>query len=187
MLAFVNTHYADPTKLDFGSDFDSLDNSNLDSDTANLHEDENIVAAISANTKFVWKNTAGEAVSWITESGEAFFRVLDVMVAKIGKLVIKEEVVVQKEAKISGTGKFATGNWQVKIESDKVTEDSLIYVTSTTKTDGLGLYIKEKTPGEGFVVALEKPADENLDLETKESTPSATRTIEFNWLLINQE
>ena len=66
-------------------------------------------------------------------------------------------------------------------------EDSLIYITSTTKTNGLGLYIKEKTPGEGFVVALEKPADENLDLETKESTPSATRTIEFNWLLINQE
>ena len=98
--------------------------------------------------------------------------------------------IVEKEAKISGTAKFEAGDYEVTIDSDKVTEDSLIYITPTTKTEGFTLYIKESNEGEGFVVALDKQTETGSEIEKfinpNTATPSASKSIRFNWLIINQ-
>ena len=112
---------------------------------------------------------------------------MESFVINVRKLIVKDEVVIAKEAKITGTASFSPGDTEVKIDSDKVKEDSLIYVTSTTKTGGLVLYIKEKVPGQSFTVALEKPPEASQLGVSEEATPSAPRPIELNWLIINQE
>ncbi len=62
------------------------------------------------------------------------------------------------------------------------------YITPVTKTDGLILYVAEKTAGESFVVALDRSSGvERLLGYTKYTTPSASKALIFNWLIINQE
>jgi len=62
------------------------------------------------------------------------------------------------------------------------------YITPVTKTDGLILFVTEKTEGESLVVALDRSSGvERLLGYTKSATPSASRALKFNWLIINQE
>ena len=178
-------------KLVIGGNETDLNRSNqIATDSARLLNTEitnDLVATISAHARTIWTNSAGQIIAWVNDLGEAFFKTIDSLVINVRKLIVKDEVVVAKEAKISGTASFSPGDTEVKIDSDKVNADSLIYVTSTTKTGGLVLYIKEKVPGQSFTVALEKPPEASQLGVSEEATPSAPRPIELNWLIINQE
>ena len=191
VLAFVNTHYANPTVLTgSGELIDSQPNeatssANLATNSADLitlDSKNNLVATISAGTKFVWENSLGKAVAWISDAGEAFFQKVTALVGDFQKLVFGE-LAVKKDAQTAGEASFAANETEVFVESDKVTEGSLINLTASTKTGGLSLYIKEKKVGEGFVVALERNSGDLPD----EATASATLQIKFNWFIINQQ
>lgn len=89
---------------------------------------------------------------------------------------------------MSGTAKFEVGQTEVNIKTTKIHKDTLIYITPTSKTDGLVIYIKEKIEDEGFTVALDTSEKFKaiFGLTDKEEVVSAPQPIEFNWLVINQ-
>ena len=150
--------------------------------TVTLDQNGDLIAPLSAGAKFVWENSTGQAVAWVSDTGEALFSKVTALVGDFGKLVFGEAV-VKKEAKTAGEAIFAADATEVFIESDKVTEESLINLTASTKTNGLSLYIKEKKVGEGFVVALERSSGDQPD----QATASATTAIKFTWFILNQQ
>ncbi|OGY24411.1 MAG: hypothetical protein A2172_01730 [Candidatus Woykebacteria bacterium RBG_13_40_15] len=189
VVAFVNTQYADPANLEAeGNLLDLTDSSSTpsaeatNSSSLKLDTENNIVATLSSGTRFVWVNSLGKALAWISDTGEAFFEKVTALVGNFQKLIFGE-LVASKDSQNAGQASFEPDQTEVVIESEKVTEDSLIYVTAATKTDGISLYIKEQRPGEGFTVALERSSG---DLPN-EATASATQAIKFNWLIINRE
>ena len=148
----------------------------------------NLAINLSAGTKFIFKDQFDQVAAWVSSAGEAFFKKIEVLAAEIQKLIVKEQIVLAKDAKISGTSRFNLEDTEVKLKSDKVTDDSLIYITPTTKTDGLVIYVKEKKEGQYFVVGLDQAKElTSFAGHDPEATVSATRPIEFNWLIINQE
>ena len=189
VLAFVNTHYTDPQMLDFNfndnnetPDILSTPEVDINLTPLGLDSENNLVATISANTKFIWQNAAGSAVSWISNTGEAFFAKVTALVGDFQKLVFGE-LAVRKDSQVAGEAGFSEGEMEVFITSNKVEEDSLINLTPASKTDGLSLYIKDKKVGKGFTVALERSSG---DLPT-DATASAAVAIKFNWFILNQE
>ncbi|MEX0621938.1 MAG: hypothetical protein WD187_03020 [Candidatus Woykebacteria bacterium] len=189
VVVFVGTHYANPAQLDESGDLSSTFDWDLENEEnlkalakLRVDKDNNIVTSISDGSRFIWENSLGEAVAWVNSAGEAFFQKVTATVADFGKLVFGEAV-VKKEAKTAGEASFQTNETEVLIRSDKVTEDSLINLTPTTKTGGVSLYVKEKKPGEGFVVALERNSGDLPD----QATASATQAIKFTWFILNQE
>jgi hypothetical protein len=184
VLANINVHYADPNQIELTALEISTDSAQLATDSAllRLDSENNLVASVSAGAKFVWENTAGQVVAWVSDTGEALFSKVTALVGDFTKLVFGEAV-VKKDAKTAGEGSFASGETEVFIESDKVNEESLINLTPTSKTNGLSLYIKEKKVGEGFVVALERNAGD----QPEQATASATTAIKFTWFILNQE
>jgi len=186
VLAFVNTHYANPVNLASDGDlYNELNESSIPlgvQPLISLDKKNNFVATISANAKFVWQNSVGDVVAWVSDTGEAVFEKVTALVGDFQKLVFGE-LAVKKDAQTAGEFTFDPDQTEVFIKSDKVTEGSLIYVTPTTKTDGLTLYIKEQKTAEGFTVALER----SLGDLPNQATASAKQTIKFNWLIINQD
>lgn len=187
ILAFVNTHYSNPIILEPSGELLQSENQTTPTDSANevylsLDPKNNLVATISNNAKFVWKNNVGETLAWVLDTGEAFFQKVNALVGDFQKLVFGE-LYVKKEAKTAGEASLNTGEAEIFIESDKATESSLIHLTAKTKTGGFSLYLKEIIPGKGFTVALERSRG---DLPN-EATATATQTIKFNWFIINQE
>ncbi len=65
----------------------------------------------------------------------------------------------------AGHAKLPAGSEDTTIKNPKVTDETLVYVTPTTPTDNLVLYVKEKTDGY-FKVGFTKTIDED---------------VEFNW------
>ncbi|HSX57838.1 MAG TPA: site-specific integrase [Candidatus Saccharimonadales bacterium] len=147
-----------------------------------LDEKNNLVATISSGAKFTWQNSAGLAIGWVSDTGEAMFSKVTSLVGDFQKLVFGEAV-VKKDAQTAGQATFDSGTTEVTINSDKVKEDSLINLTAINKTNGVHLYIKELKAGESFTVALER---NNGDIP-EEATASATSAIKFNWLIVNQQ
>lgn len=165
-------------KIDFNrSDLIATESAKLINSNSN-----ELIATLSAHAKTIWINSAGQIVAWVTDAGEAVFKSVTATLGEFTKLVFGEAV-VKKEAKTAGEASFAGGETEVFVESDKVNEESLINLTSSTKTNGLSLYIKEKRSGEGFVVALERNSG---DLP-EDATASATASIKFTWFILNQE
>ena len=84
----------------------------------------------------------------------------------------------------TGAGKIIAGDTETRIENHKVTENSLIYITPTSKTGGQVLYVsakraKEETDSDsgdtlpqGFTVSIEQ---------------ATTEDIEFNWWIVEQK
>jgi len=70
-----------------------------------------------------------------------------------------------------GTATIITGTTEISILNTKVTPTTLIYVTPTSDTKGKVLYVKSKTEGLGFTIALAGNSD---------SSPS---DITFNYWL----
>lgn len=184
VLTFINTHYANPTRLSGSGEIVDLEPPETVTGSAliSLDSNNNLVATVSAGTKFVWENSLGEIVAWITDAGEAMFKKVTALVGDFGKLVFGE-LEVKADSQTAGEAKIKEGTSELLIESEIVTKDSLIYITSTTKTNGLNLFIKEKKPEEGFVVGIERNRGDLIN----EATPSASMTIKFNWLIINQQ
>jgi hypothetical protein len=128
-----------------------------------------------------------ENLGFFIENGVAKLKELTVdkvtaLAGNFGKIVFGE-LAVKKGSQTAGQASFENNQTEVLITSGKVTEGSLIYITPTTKTDGLTLYIKEQKPGESFTVALERSSG---DLPNQ-ATASATQAIKFNWLIVNQQ
>jgi len=189
VLAFVNTHYANPADLTDDSNLLNLDNIDATASakvatasSLKLNAENNIVATLSAGTRFVWTNSVGRVVAWVSDAGEAVFEKVTALVGDFRKLIFGE-LVASKDSKVAGEASFEMGATEVFIESNKITRDSLINLTPTSKTKGLSLYIKEKRPGEGFVVALERSIGDQLT----DATASASRPITFTWFILNQE
>jgi len=189
VLTFVNTHYVDPARLDkngsLSSTFDwSLGNKEKAAALEKLRVDKynNLFTSISEGSKFIWENSLGETFAWISDTGAAFFQKVTALVGDFGKLVFGE-LAVKADSQAAGEAKIKEGETEIFVESEKVTEDSLIYITSTTKTDGLTFYLKEQKPSEGFMVALERSAGD----KPREATASANKALKFNWLIINRE
>ncbi|MDP2671066.1 MAG: site-specific integrase [bacterium] len=134
------------------------------------------------NAAGIWYQSSGKAVSWISNSGEAVFLSVTSWVGEFRKLIFGE-LVVKDDSQVAGEISFDPGANEVFIESEKITDSSLIYITPTTKTDGLTFYIKEKRSGEGFVVGLQR----NRGDLPGEASASATQNLRFNWLIVNKE
>ena len=174
----TNLEASSPTQT-----FETLKNSQEQIKALNkLAEDENgnLTATLSAQTSFNISNALGQVVASISDTGEAIFSSIQVVIGRIQNLIIGDRVAIKKDAKIAGVAKFEPGQTEIVIETPKVKEDSLVYVTAKTKTAGLNLFVKEIRSGESFTVSLEKGTD-------TEATQSATRAIEFNWLIVDQE
>ncbi|EKD52783.1 MAG: hypothetical protein ACD_61C00244G0007, partial [uncultured bacterium] len=62
-----------------------------------------------------------------------------------------------------GTATIVTGSSEVVIGSNKVTDNTLIYVTPVSDTNNQVLYVKSKESGVGFTVAI--PAPINSDIQ----------------------
>ena len=69
-----------------------------------------------------------------------------------------------------GTGLLPANFTEVTMLSSQVAEESLVYLTPLTSTGNKVLYVKEKLPGVGFIVAIDS---------------SLTTPINFNWWIIN--
>lgn len=69
-----------------------------------------------------------------------------------------------------GTGTIIAGATQITIPTAKVTANSFIYITPTTNTGDLVLFLVDKIPGNSFTVGLSKKAG---------------TTIRFNWWIVN--
>jgi hypothetical protein len=147
-----------------------------------IDADNNLAATIPAGSKLIFKDPAGQALAWVSSLGEAVFEKVTALVGDFNKLVFGE-LIAKKDAKIAGEASFEVGATEILIKSDKVTDGSLINLTPTSKTEGLSLYVKEKKPGEGFVVALERSVGD----QPAEATPSASHPIKFTWFILNQE
>ena len=194
VIAFVNTHYANPTQLDNYGNLLSTPGVDINTPLSatssalfSLDTENNLVASVSAGTKFVWENSAGQVVAWVSDAGSAFFQKITALVGDFGKLVFGE-LAVKKDAQTAGEFTFDPDQTEVLIKSDKVAENSLIYVTPTTKTDGLVIYVKEIEEGKSFTVGLDQSSElKKIIGQSKEATPSASLPIKFNWLIINQQ
>jgi len=105
-----------------------------------------------------------------------------------GKIILGASSLASDEASDTeqyptiGKAKIAVGETSVVIPNNRVTENSLIYITPTSKTFGEVLYLDsqraedetnpddpEETLSQGFTVAIEKAALEE---------------VEFNWWII---
>ncbi len=135
-------------------------------------EEDNTVATLSAGKSWKFVNSMGGIVASINDLGEAVFSKVTTPFASITKLVFGEAA-VKKDSGSAGESKIEAGKTEVLVETDKVQADSIISITPNSEPNGV-LYIKEKIPGKGFVVAIKQSSD--LSTETK-----------FSWLLINQD
>ncbi|OGY26664.1 MAG: hypothetical protein A2Z24_01040, partial [Candidatus Woykebacteria bacterium RBG_16_44_10] len=112
LVAFVNTHYANPTQLDSYGDLVNPDLSSTrpvlatPSALLSLDSENNLVASVSASTKFVWENSAEKVVAWVSDAGEAFFQKVTALVGDFQKLVFGE-LAVKKDAQTAGEASFA--------------------------------------------------------------------------------
>ena len=75
-----------------------------------------------------------------------------------------------KTAASIGSGILKALETYVTISSTSATENSKIFITSTTPTGNQSLYVRRKTPGVGFVVAVEEPYQKD---------------IVFDWWIVN--
>ncbi|MEX0617050.1 MAG: site-specific integrase [Candidatus Woykebacteria bacterium] len=71
--------------------------------------------------------------------------------------------------KSTGTATLRKGETRVEIEASEISENSLVFITPTSRTYDV-LTVIEKKPGEGFVVEDYFPAEED---------------IHFNWFFVN--
>jgi hypothetical protein len=69
-----------------------------------------------------------------------------------------------------GTGLLPANFTEVTILSSEVAQSSLIYLTPLSSTGNRVLYVKQKLPGVGFIVAIDS---------------SMASSINFNWWIIN--
>ncbi|MDD5627054.1 MAG: hypothetical protein PHW01_03560, partial [Patescibacteria group bacterium] len=106
-----------------------------------------------------------------------------------GKLIlgVSDSVAAEENKELemtTGTGKIIANETESRIANNKVTENSLIYITPTSKTGGQVLFISAKR------------AEEETDADSGETVPRgftvsvenrATEDIEFNWWIVERK
>ena len=94
--------------------------------------------------------------------------------ATVAKLNINTDVQAASGSAVpaasAGSGSLPAQFTEVTVLSSQVANSSLIYLTPLTSTGNKVLYVKQKLPGTGFIVAI----------DNKNNTP-----IQFNWWVIN--
>ena len=94
--------------------------------------------------------------------------------ATVAKLNINTNVAATSGSAVpaasAGTGSLPAQFTEVTILSSQVATNSLIYLTPLTSTGNKVLYVKQKLPGTGFIVAI----------DNKNNAP-----IDFSWWVIN--
>ncbi len=124
--------------------------------------------------KLLVKGVEGETVFSVDEqgnleaSGSATFAKINL--ASAGNLIDHSPTATKITSNASaGEGIISPGQTEVIIQSEKITENSLVYITPTSDTQNQVVFVKQKTAGE-FTVAINQP----LEIE-----------IRFNWWIIN--
>ncbi|MBI2036678.1 site-specific integrase [Candidatus Microgenomates bacterium] len=137
----------------------------------------------SDGERFIIQNASGSAVLRITDrgdltaSGSARFadieaRRAEFLKLKLPPLVASASADINSQIGLGSVGKAAIlgGTTEATIKTTSVTENSLIYLTPTSDTKGLTLYVARQIPDESFTVAI-------ADWINKDIT--------FNWWVIN--
>ncbi len=117
------------------------------------------------------KDVGGNTISSIDASGSASFKNLAIDGLTIATGASESGEIVNGEISTNSTvGKavIATGSDEITIRNPKITDYSLIYVTPTSETQNLVLYVKEK--GNGYVKV---GFDRSLDID-----------VSFNWWIV---
>ncbi|MCD6225585.1 hypothetical protein J7J95_00670, partial [bacterium] len=140
-----------------------------------------VTAPHSAFGELVIKSKDNEIVAQIDASGSATFRKVTtdkLVIAAAENTSPEEETQTEAEVKTNATageGIIPRGETQVTIKNNKITSQSLVYITPLSDTQNQVLYIKNKksaTENEDgfFTVAINQPLDAD---------------IHFNWWIIN--
>jgi hypothetical protein len=133
-------------------------------------------ASQSAFGKLAFLGASGQVVATIDASGSATFAG-DLIASGSGtfsKLFItdpaQEGTPAGQLATTAGTGVLLRGQTEVLVPTSQVTSASLIYVTPLSPTGNQVLFVRQKSAGAGFSVAIDRQI--NTD-------------IQFNWWIIN--
>ncbi len=130
----------------------------------------------------VIKGINNQTVATINASGSATFTgtvAADMLVASgsatVSKLNISTgDVAASTDSAIPsssvGTGLLPANFTEITVLSNQIAADSLVYLTPLSSTGNQVIYVKEKLPGVGFIVAI----DSSLSIP-----------INFNWWIIN--
>ena len=113
------------------------------------------------------KNSFGSVVASLDQEGNATFS---------GSLTVNElrfDKIATDSATLGasvGRALLTAGSQTTFIANDRITDETLIYLTPLSSTGTQSLYVSGKTPGQGFTVALDAPL---------------TTDVEFNWWIVN--
>jgi hypothetical protein len=146
-------------------------------DQVQVTDSGDLFSRLTNSTKFVWQNSAGNAVAWITYTGDAFFQSVQATTANFRTLIFGE-LVATKDSGVTGHSQIDAGRSDVFVPSTKVRSNSTINLTATSNTGGLNLYIKKTDDSKGFTVGVSNSTVSN---------PIAPADILFNWLIISQK
>ena len=113
------------------------------------------------------KNSFGSVVASLDQEGNATFS---------GSLTVNklrfDEIATDSATLGASVGRalLTAGSQTAFIANDRITDETLIYLTPLSSTGAQSLYVSGKTPGQGFTVALDAPL---------------TTDVEFNWWIVN--
>jgi hypothetical protein len=131
-------------------------------------------ASSSAFGKLAFLGAGGAEVASIDASGSASFagNLVASGSGTFNKLFITDTPVGTPSASqaTAGTGTLSRGQVEVLIPTSAVTANSLIYVTPLSATGNQVLFVKQKSAGAGFSVAIDR---------------QVSTDIQFNWWIIN--
>jgi hypothetical protein len=123
---------------------------------------DTVVATIDASGSATFAGTV--AAHDLTASGSATIQKLNIA---LGNQTASGSAIPSDSA---GTSLLPANFTEVTILSDQVAPGSLIYLTPLSSTQNQVLYVKQKLPGTGFIVGIDR---------------TLSTSIKFNWWIIN--
>lgn len=142
-------------------------------------------ASQSASLKIL--NDEAREVASINASGSAFFEGgigVNTFIADSGDVQNKSSLTaaISTNAQSAGTGEIPSGKSNIIIYNEKLSKNSLVYLTSTSKTENQPVYVSEKRSCETTVAPT--PTDCKSYFVVTIDSPIKT-TATFNWWIIN--
>ncbi len=132
-------------------------------------------------------NDEAKEVASINASGSAYFGGgigVNTFIADSGDVQNKSSLTaaISTNAQSAGTGEIPSGKSNIIIYNEKLSKNSLVYLTSTSKTENQPVYVSEKRSCETTVTPT--PTDcKNYFVVTIDSPIKTAAT--FNWWIIN--
>jgi len=138
------------------------------------------------------KNNLGAEVATINASGSAYFKdgiafdkyleaTSSASIASAADTFAANGIFspsIKTESQTAGVGLMPTGSPEILIYNEKVTDDSLIYVTATSPTFGKSLYLAQKQSCQPQTINCKPYFKVAID-------GSTTSDIHFNWWIVN--